>query len=146
MRFIRLTVTACLIAFMLAAAATVHGQVFPASTGTAHSHTTGATITITVPESNKFAYITAIDISNCQGAAAVTPAAPTYITTTNLTGAPQYQVGSGPATAGTCSQTSIINFATPLKSTTAGTNVTFVLPAFITNQVLSVNVYFFFGL
>lgn len=106
-----------------------------------HSHTSAATITLTTFP-NLSVYITAIDVTNCQGSV-VTPAAPTFITTTGINGAPQYMLGSGPAAAGTCSPTSVINFATPLKSQTPGTNVTFVLPAFITNQVASVNVYYY---
>src|SRR5579864_485951 len=112
-----------------------------------HSHTTGATITLTAGSagtSTQSIYITGIDISNCQGSA-VTAAAPTYITTTGINGAPQYQIGSGPATAGTCSATSSVQFTAPLKSATPGTNVTFVLPSFITNQVVSVNVYYRLG-
>jgi len=110
-----------------------------------HSHSSAATITLTAGSAGtntQSIYITGIDISNCQGSA-VTAAAPTYITTTGINGAPQYQVGSGPATAGTCTPTSVIQFAAPLKSATPGTNVTFVLPTFITNQTVSVNVYYY---
>lgn len=42
-----------------------------------HSHSTGATITLTAGAAGtatQYVYITGIDISNCQGAAAVTPA------------------------------------------------------------------------
>lgn len=110
-----------------------------------HSHTSAATLTITAPPTGSFVYVTGIDISNCAGASAVTAAAPTYITTTNLTGAPQYQLGSG-VTAGLCQPTSSgIAFTTPLRSTTAGAAVTFVLPTFATNQTVSVNVYYFYG-
>lgn len=118
-----------------------------AATNVQHSHTTGATITLpagAAGTNTQTIYITGLDISNCQGTA-VTAAAPTYITTTGLNGAPQYQVGSGPATAGTCTPTSVLNFTAPLKSATPGTNVTFVLPAFVTNQVVSVNVYYRLG-
>src|SRR5881409_346059 len=111
-----------------------------AATAAAHSHTSAATITISPGPAGSLTqsvYITGIDISNCQNAA-VTAAAPTYITTTGFNGSPQYQVGSGPATAGLCSP-SVINFTAPLKSQTPGTNVTFVLPTFITNQTVSVN-------
>src|SRR4051812_47697873 len=72
-----------------------------AATNVQHSHSTGATITLsagTVGPTQSI-YVTGLDISNCQGTA-VTAAAPTYITTTGLNGSPQYQVGSGPATAG----------------------------------------------
>lgn len=118
-----------------------------AATAVGHSHTTGATITISAGAAGsptQSIYITGIDISNCQGTA-VTAAAPTYITTTGINGSPQYQIGSGPATAGTCSPASPPAFTAPLKSATPGTNVTFVLPSFITNQVISVNVYYRLG-
>lgn len=111
----------------------------------AHSHTSAATITLTAAP-NQFIYVTGLDVSNCQGTVIAAAAAPTYITTTGLTGSPQYQIGSGPTVAGTCSPTSTFAFATPLRSTTAGTNVTFVLPTFITNQVVSANVYYYIGL
>lgn len=115
------------------------------STGVGHSHTGSATITIAAPPTGQFVYITGIDISNCAGASAVTAAGPTYITTTNLTGAPQYQLGSG-VTAGLCTATvSGVSLSSPLKSTTAATAVTFVLPAFATNQTVSVNVYYYVG-
>lgn len=117
------------------------------ATNSQHSHSTGATITLTAGaagSNTQSIYITGIDISNCQGTA-VTAAAPTYITTTGLNGSPQYQIGSGPATAGLCTPTSSIQFSAPLKNATPGTNVTFVLPSFITNQVISVNVYYRLG-
>lgn len=110
-----------------------------------HSHTSAAVITLTAAP-NQFIYVTGMDISNCMGAAIAAAAAPTYITTAGLTGSPQYQIGSGPVVAGTCSPTSTFAFATPLRSTTAGTNVTFTLPTFITNQVVSANVYYYIGL
>lgn len=111
-----------------------------------HSHTSAATLTLAAPP-GQYVYITGLDISNCEGATTVTVAAPTYITTTGISGSPQYQVGSGPGTApGVCSPTPPIDFATPLKSQTAGTNVTFVLPTFITNQTISLNVYYTTGL
>lgn len=117
------------------------------ATNVAHSHTTGATITLSAGSAGgptQSIYVTGLDISNCQGTA-VTAAAPTYITTTGLNGSPQYQVGSGPATAGTCTPTSVIMFSAPLKSQTPGSNITFIMPAFITNQVVSVNVYYRLG-
>lgn len=117
------------------------------ATNAQHSHSTGATITLTAGAAGtntQSIYITGIDISNCEGAA-VTAAAPTYITTTGINGSPQYQIGSGPATAGTCSIASPPAFTAPVKNATPGTNVTFVLPTFVTNQVVSVNVYYRLG-
>lgn len=110
-----------------------------AATTATHSHTTGATLTLT-PTAGQYVYITAIDINNCATGTAVTAAAPTYITTTNITGTPQYQIGSG-VTAGLCQPVPVAPFSTPLRSAAVTTAVTFVLPSFATNQVVSVNVY-----
>lgn len=112
-----------------------------------HSHSTGATITLTAgtaggPQGS--IYICGIDIMNAQGTA-VTAAAPTFITTTGINGSPQYMVASGPAAAGTASPVASFQFSAPLKSATSGTNVTFVLPSFITNQTISVNIYYRLG-
>src|SRR4051812_39507748 len=54
-----------------------------ACTTVTHSHTTGATLTISagVPGPTQSIYLCGWEISNCQGTA-VTAAAPTYITTT----------------------------------------------------------------
>lgn len=112
-----------------------------AATLVGHSHTSAATITLTVP-GGFFAYVKGIDITNCAGASAVTAATPTYITSTNFAGTgsgPQYQLGSG-ATAGLCQPTGYL--PVNLKSAQPGVNVTFVLPTFATNQVASVNVYY----
>jgi hypothetical protein len=38
-----------------------------------------------------------------------------------------------------------LSFTAPIKNSTPGTNITFVLPAFITNQTVSVNVYYRLG-
>jgi hypothetical protein len=106
-----------------------------------HSHTSAATLTL--PANGQFIYITGIDISDCAGGTAVTAAAPTYITTTNISGAPQWQIGSG-VTAGLCTSTpAAVATSFPLKSQAAGTNVTVVLPTFATNQTVSVNVYYY---
>jgi hypothetical protein len=114
-----------------------------AATAAGHSHTTSATITLT-PTVGQYVYLTGLDISNCQTTTGVTPAAPTYITTTNITGSPQYQLGSGLSlAAGGCNPVSEIQFSTPVRSTAVTTAVTFVLPAFATNQVVSVNVYWY---
>ena len=109
--------------------------------GAGYSRTTGATITL-ASANNQYVYITGIDVSNCAGASNVAAANPTFITTTGLNGSPQYMTGSA-LTAGLCTSTSFTSFATPLKSATAGTNVTFVLPTFAANETISVNVYYF---
>jgi hypothetical protein len=106
-----------------------------------HSHTASATITLP-GIGGWYIYITGIDIIDCAGATTVTGVAPTFITTTGLVGAPQYMLGSGSAAAGQCTPTYSGNLSTPLRSATTGTDVTFVLPAFATNQTVSVNVYY----
>lgn len=119
-------------------------QHFDAATNVSHSHTSAATITIT-PPGGQYVYITALDLSNCAGATAVGAAAPTYITTTNISGLPQYQLGSG-VTAGLCTSvpTPALNVG-GLRSQAAGTAVTFVLPTFATNQTASLNVYYYYA-
>ena len=105
------------------------------------SVTSAATITLAV-SSGQYAYITNVEITNCAGASAVTAAAVTSITTTNLRGA-TWTVGSGVA-AGLC-QPSPGNTSFPLglKSAASGTDVTFVLPTFATNQSIRVSVYYY---
>jgi hypothetical protein len=104
----------------------------------ASSHATGATITLT-PLGSQSIYVYEIDILNCAGSSAVSAAAQTAVTTTNLTGSPQWQMGSG-TTAGACVQNLVISYPTGLKSTVPGTVVTIVLPTFATNQTIGVNV------
>lgn len=112
-----------------------------AATNVQHSHTSAATITLTASGSQSI-YITALDITNCAGTT-VTAATPLFITTTGLTGAPQYMVGTN-GTAGMCNPSSMLAFGgQPLKSQTPGTNVTLVLPTFTTQQTISVNVYYY---
>lgn len=106
------------------------------------SATSAATITVT-PGAGLYVYVTSVDIQNCAGASAVTAAAVTTITTTNLTGSPAYTVGSGVA-AGLCQPTQILAYGPAgLKSTTPGTAVTYVLPTFATNQTVRVNVAYY---
>lgn len=114
--------------------------VLTAATNTQHSHTSAATITLTAAGSQSI-YITGIDITNCAGTT-VTAATPLFITTTGLTGSPQYMVGTN-GTAGMCNPATMIAFGHPLKSQTPGTNVTLVLPTFTTQQTVSVNVYYY---
>jgi hypothetical protein len=114
-----------------------------AATAVGHSHTSAATITLT-PVTGQYVYITGIDLMNCEGGTTVAVANPTFITTTNLTGSPQYMIGSGPGTApGVCSPTAALEFTAPLRAAVVTTAVTFVLPTFITNQTVSMNVYWY---
>lgn len=104
----------------------------------ATSATGSATLTLT-PNGGESVYVYEIDVQNCAGGTAVTAAAQTSITTTNLTGAPSWQLGSG-TTAGACAQVFSVAYPTGLKAQAAGTAVTFVLPAFATNQTVRLNV------
>lgn len=114
-----------------------------AATAVGHSHSSASTITLT-PTTGQYVYITGIDLMNCEGGTTVAVAAPTFITTTNLTGSPQYMIGSGPGTSpGVCSPTAALEFTAPLRAAAVTTAVTFVLPTFITNQTISMNVYYY---
>ncbi len=107
------------------------------------SKTSAATITIAAVNGQYF-YLTGIDIVNCAGASAVTAAAPTDVTSTNLNSA-AWTVGSG-ATAGLCQPASYSNFGPAgLKAAAPGTATTFVLPTFATNQVVRVSVYGYYA-
>lgn len=111
-----------------------------ACTNISTSATSAATITIT-PPGGQYVYLCAVDISNCAGAA-ITAAAPLSITTTNLGGL-AYTVGTG-STGGIC-QPQPAAWPVPYKSGSAGTNVTFVLPTFTTNQTIRLTAFYYFG-
>jgi hypothetical protein len=112
-----------------------------AATVVGTSKTSAATITVT-PTAGLSFYLTGVDVMNCAGASAVTAAAPTDITTTNMNGI-TWTVGSG-ATAGLC-QSENMAYVTPVKSAAPGTAATFVLPTFATNQVVRVSVYGYYA-
>lgn len=118
------------------------GSRLDAATNVQHSHTSAATLTI--PAGTGYAYIVGIDIVNCAGGTAVTAAAPTFITTTNISGSPQYMVGSG-VTAGLCTSSPVPVPVNGIRSTAPNTATTFVLPTFATNQTVSVNVYYYYA-
>ena len=118
-------------------------QILQAATAVGTSVTSASTITIT-PPAGQFVYVQEVDVANCAGGTAVTAAAPTTITTTNLTGSPAFTVGSG-VTAGLCQPFPTVVYPNGLKSSSPGTNVTFVLPTFATNQTVRVNVAYSFG-
>jgi hypothetical protein len=117
-----------------------------ACTGLAHAHA-ASTVTIT-PPAGQYVYICEVDLSNVEGATVVTAAAPLFVTTTNLPGPPQYMAASGGATpgAGGASPVLAVSYMPgALKSSAGGTAVTFILPAFTTNQTLSLNVSYYFA-
>lgn len=102
------------------------------------SASSAATITLT-PNTGESVYLHEIDIQNCAGASAVTAAAVTTITTTNLNGSPAWTIGSGVA-AGLCQPTQTIMYPSWVKAQAPTFPVTLVLPAFATNQTIRVNV------
>jgi hypothetical protein len=109
----------------------------------ATSATSAATLTIT-PPSGQYVYINGVEVQNCAGGTAVTAAAPTTVTTTNLGGV-AWTIGSG-VTAGLCQPSPMsAGWAAPLKSAAPGTAVTIVLPTFATNQTIRVSAYYYFA-
>lgn len=109
-----------------------------AATKTATSATSAGVLTL-VPNKGESIYVMAVSIQNCAGASAVTAAAPTTITTTNLDGGLAFTVGSGVA-AGLCQPVEMVVFPTGLKAQSPDLPVTFTLPAFVTNQTIRLNV------
>lgn len=112
---------------------------FAVATTTATSATSAATISLAPALPTDSIYLYEVDIQNCAGASAVTAAAPTTITTTNVTGGLAFTVGSGVA-AGLCQPLQSFAPPTGLKAQAPGLPVTIVLPAFATNQTIRVNV------
>jgi hypothetical protein len=107
----------------------------------ATSATSAATLTLGPVGPNQSVYVTNIEITNCAGASAVTAAAPTTITTTNLGGA-SWTVGSG-TTAGACQPSPAQLGGAFIKSAPQGASATVVLPTFATNQTVRVSVYYY---
>lgn len=118
-------------------------QLLDAAVGIKTSATSAATLTLP-GVAGQFIYIHEMDVANCAGASAVTAAAPTTITTTNLPGSLAWTVGSG-VTAGLCQPFPTVIYPKGLKSLAAGTDVTVVLPTFATNQTIRVNVAYSYG-
>lgn len=100
------------------------------------------TVTCT-PPAGQFVYITAIAFDVCTNGTG-TAANQVSWTTTNLTGAPVFGF-SVAATASICQHWNI-PLPTPLKSTAAGTAVTFVSPAAATNNSYHATVMVYFAL
>jgi len=132
----------CLLFLILAIAAFAQGptnvqrvaQRLDAGLMTATSATSAATLTLT-PLAGQYVYLYSMYVTNCAGGTAVTAAATTSITTTNLPGLPSWLMGSGVA-AGSCVQRLTMNYPNGFKSSVAGTAVTIVLPTFATNQTI----------
>lgn len=99
-----------------------------------------STATMT-PSGSNYVYITGLDLVECTGAA--TTATPQVnFTSTNLTGAPVWQI-SFPTTADICTPTNYMTFATPLKSSTPGTSVTIVSPTGVATAQFTITAYWY---
>lgn len=108
---------------MLNASTFIQGQSNGATSCNTVSQTaTQDTITIT-PPAGLYVYITGVFMENSFDATGVTQTE--TVSTTNLTGAPFWNVGSALSTVGP-NMVLANTFATPVKSTAAGTAVTFV--------------------
>jgi hypothetical protein len=150
----RSMLVAWVLTLLLAGAAAVVAQDYSATlvrqapstnvvaTNFATNATSNTTLTVTVP-SGQYMYITAIEITNCAGAA-VTGAAPLSITSTNLGGGitPAWTIGTT-STAGICNPAPTNAYYIPIKSNAPGTNVTFVLPTFTANQIIRFSVWYY---
>lgn len=107
------------------------------------------TITIT-PSAGMYFYLCGLDLQYCASGTAATATQNVYTTTTGFQGTPKWQL-SVSNTASVCFPTGnngapqTFQFPLPLKSANAGTAVTFVSPAAITNVTFNMNVYGFFA-
>jgi hypothetical protein len=90
------------------------------------------------PGSGQYVYLDWVNVSNCDSATVITPAAPTSITTSNMQGL-TYQIGSGSATAGTCAQQFTETWPNGFKASAPG-NVTVVMPTFVANQTVTLKI------
>ncbi len=96
-------------------------------TGTAAAGS-GVTLTLPAPGANRFIHITRVRITKFAAALLVAAAAPVTMTTTNIPSTPTFDFSAREEAQGTM-QTLDIQFANPMRSTTANTAVTFVCPA-----------------
>ena len=108
---------------------------------------TAGTLTLSAPGVGLFHYITRVEITRVNGTAtAVTGTAALSITTTNLTGSPAWTTGNAIA-AGDSKLDVILGLSgNPLKSTTANTATTFVLPAAGAGVQYRINVSYYIGM
>lgn len=131
-------------ATMLNATSFNQAQVGSGACNTVNTTTANGTLSITPPAGN-FVYITGIDIDMT---ANVTPGTQVAtLSTTNISGGPFWSLATITATASSAGSFRQISetFATPLKSTAAGTAVTFVPSAQIANSIVCMRVAGFFA-
>ena len=100
-----------------------------------------ATATIAVP-GGYFAYITGVSLDTCANGTGGTALANVNYTSTNIQSTPSWPV-SFTGTANTCATPIRDFFATPLKSSNAGVNVTVVSPTGSAQNIFAIRVYYY---
>lgn len=100
-----------------------------------------ATATITVP-GGQYAYITGVSLDICANNTGTTALADVLFTSTNIQSTPSWPV-SFTGTANTCATPIRDFYATPLKSSNAGTNVTVVSPTGSAQNIFAIRVYYY---
>ena len=98
------------------------------------------TITIT-PLAGQYVYVCAVDAQHCASGSAGAAGTPVFITTTNMPGT--FRVGTETSIAANTCVNRFAFFGFPVKSSAAGTAVTFVSPAAETNVTYNMNVYYY---
>lgn len=100
-----------------------------------------STATITVP-SGLSAYITAVSMDTCADGTGGTALANSNFTSTNIQSTPSWSV-SFAGTANTCATAIRESYATPLKSSQPGVNVTVVSPGASAHNQFTIRVYYY---
>lgn len=100
-----------------------------------------STATITVP-AGLSAYVTGVSIDTCADGTGTTALANSNFTSTNLQSTPSWAV-SFAATANTCATPIREMYATPLKSSQPGVNVTVVSPNASAHNQFTIRVYYY---
>ncbi len=118
-------------------AATLVGAI--TSSGTALAVNTTTTSTLTAP-AGQFIYITGVTFEVCTNGTGTAQNQVTF-TSTGLSNNPSFEYSIA-ATASICQRWSEV-FSSPLKSLTAGTNVTFVSPSAATNNSYNIRAYYY---
>jgi len=104
-------------------------------------------LTVTLPAAGAglFHYITGVEITRVNGATVTTVGTPLSITTTNLQGARKWTVGNLIVAGGTLIDVNIDRSSAPLKSVTANTSTTIVMPVPGTTVQWQCNVDYYVG-
>jgi len=121
----------------------LYAKPIPTTTSTTTTAAISLGATLTIGTGGMFAYITKIRLSKYVGATLTAAAAPSIVTSTNLNGTPSFDF----KTLGAIGDSEIIQLdftGNPLKSVTAGTNVTFVAPV-LTGAIWKLQAFYYLG-